>query len=173
MSLTHWRYVAIDNGLVAAVGNFLINGAIAWVLFRPYPEVPLWGPVSIAGDTIVTSLALPFISCLIVIGVTKWNVRGGRISPLPEPFDQHALAQWLPSTTWGRTFAFTLASGLLLAPATLATLAYLGVDAMPYHQFVIFKASWAVFDGACVSPLVAFLELARPALGRAEASIEP
>jgi hypothetical protein len=37
------RFVLLDNGVGAFVVNLLLNGAIAWLLFRKVTHVPMWG----------------------------------------------------------------------------------------------------------------------------------
>jgi hypothetical protein len=59
------RFVLLDDGVGAFVVNLLLNGAIAWLLFRKATHVPMWGQSSIADDTIVTAFLLPAITCLI------------------------------------------------------------------------------------------------------------
>jgi len=58
------RYLLLEQGVGAAGFNFLLNAAIAWLMFRGADVVPLWGQQSIAGDTIGTSIILPFLTCL-------------------------------------------------------------------------------------------------------------
>jgi hypothetical protein len=37
------RFVLLDNVVGAFVVNLLLNGAIAWLLFRKATHVPMWG----------------------------------------------------------------------------------------------------------------------------------
>jgi hypothetical protein len=54
MSPEHRRFLVLEQGIGSALFNFVLNGAIAWLLFRSFERVPLWGQQSIAGDTIGT-----------------------------------------------------------------------------------------------------------------------
>jgi hypothetical protein len=65
------RFVLLDNGVGAFVVNLMINGVIAWLLFRKATRVPMWGQSSIAGDTIATAFLLPAITCLIVTWISR------------------------------------------------------------------------------------------------------
>ena len=166
MSSRHWRYVLLDNGVGAAVINAAINGAIAWGLFHGVAAVPLWGQMGIAADTIATSLLLPFITCLVVTHLTAWHVRAGRLVPLDEGAEPHALLARLPRPTLIRAAALAAASLVVLVPFTLATLVLLGIDGLPFAGFLLFKIGFAVAASTLVTPLTAFVALAAPAATR-------
>src|SRR5262245_37741695 len=82
MSRGHRRYLLVEQCVGSAVVNFAINAAIAWALFRGLERVPLWGDQSIMGDTVATSVILPFITALIVTPLARREVRTGRLAPL-------------------------------------------------------------------------------------------
>src|SRR6266566_2703456 len=77
VSRAHRRYVFLEQGVGAAGFNFLLNAAIAWLMFRGAEAVPLWGQQSIAGDTIGTSIILPFLTCLIATRLARGLALGG------------------------------------------------------------------------------------------------
>ena len=77
--------------------NFLLNGAIAWLLFRSLERVPLWGQQSIAGDTIGTCFFLPFFTALIVTPLVRRRVRAGSVAPLGVDARDHPPLGWLPA----------------------------------------------------------------------------
>lgn len=165
MSVTHWRYLLLDNGLGAALLNAAINGAIAWALFHHLPIVPLWGAVGIASDTIATSLILPFLTGIIVTALTGWHVRAGRLAPLVLG-DARPPAAWLPEGTAGRAGMLAVVSLVLLVPVTLLAFVGLGVEELPFERFLVFKIAFAVADGLLVTPLVALLALSRAPVPR-------
>jgi len=73
---------------------------------------------------------------------------------------------WLPRTTGRRGVVLGLVSIALLAPLALFALVLLGVAAMPFWRFVIFKAAFAAIAAALVTPLVALWAIAEaPASG--------
>ncbi len=41
--------------IAAAFINLVLNGGLAWLIYRGSSEVPLFGEKSIVGDTVVTS----------------------------------------------------------------------------------------------------------------------
>ena len=161
MSPSQLRYVLVDNGLGAGVLNFVLNAGIAWAMFFRQPIVPLWGRTGVAADTIATSFILPFVTCVIVTRLTARHVRAGRIAPLDRQGEPLSILDRVPERTLPRAIVFAFASLVLLGSATVAVLMQLGVEGMPFRQFVLFKAGFAVADGALVPPLLAYLALAR------------
>ena len=82
LSPYHFRFLAIYESAVPALINFVLNGAIAWWLFRSAAFVPFSGPSSIAGDTLITSFLLPLFSCLIITWLIQRGVERGELRPL-------------------------------------------------------------------------------------------
>jgi len=145
------RYMLVDNGVGPFVINLLINGVIAWLLFRNATHVPLWGQSSIAGDTIATSFLLPLITSLIVTPIARGRVRGGHLAQLtPE-----AAPGWIPRNTVLRSVAIGIVCLILFTPLTLLALQMLGVGTMTPWHFVYFKGMFAAVEGALVTPFLA------------------
>lgn len=159
LAFTHWRYILLDNGVGAAFLNFGINAAIAWLTFKHTAIVPLWGAVGMATDTIATSVILPIITCVVVTALTRWHVRAGRLPPVGGGAEQSALVRLLPRATGRRAIVTALISLVALAPLTLTLLVALGIDEMPFRDFVVFKAAFAVVNGTLVTPPLAFVAL--------------
>jgi hypothetical protein len=152
MSDDHRRYLIVEQGGGAAIVNFLLNGAIAWGVFRHLDVVPLWGEQSIAGDTIVTGVVLPLLTCLIATGIVRRQVLGGKVRAL---VDAHPSVAWMPQRTVVRGLVLAMAVSLTLVPSTLALLTVLGVEGMGFWGFVLFKATWASAAAFVVQPVVA------------------
>jgi hypothetical protein len=165
MSLTHWRYLLLDNGVGAAFLNFGINAAIAWAMFHGQDAVPLWGQVGIASDTIATSLILPFLTFVIVSRLTRWHLRAGRLKALaPARHEgENRFTRTISGPALAQAGIFALGSLVALVPITLLVLVRLGIDSLPFRDFVFFKAGFAVVNGILVTPVIAFLALGRAA----------
>jgi hypothetical protein len=144
------RFLLVDNGVGPLVVNFLINGVIAWLLFRNSARVPLWGQSSIAGDTIATSFLLPAITCLIVTPLARGRVRSGQL-----PAAVEAAWRWIPRNMGWRALLIGLVCLLALTPLTLLVFGALGVGELTPWHFVYFKASFAAIEGAMVTPFLA------------------
>src|SRR6266403_944818 len=149
------RYLLLEQGVGAAGFNFLLNAAIAWLIFRGADVVPLWGQQSIAGDTIGTSVILPFLTCLIATRLVRGHVRSGKVAPLGWSRDTQPWIGWLPRGTLARGLALGGAGLLVFAPPVLLAHVALGVTNLDLGSFVVFKASFAAAEALVVTPLVA------------------
>src|SRR5262249_59211424 len=78
MSPAQQRYLVLEQGVGAAIVNFVFNAGIAALFFYGQTHVPLWGAQCIAGDTLGTTFILPFITCLVVTRIARGQMRGGR-----------------------------------------------------------------------------------------------
>jgi len=162
LSSYHWRFLAIHQSAVPALINFVLNGAIAWWLFRSAVFVPFSGPSSIAGDTLITSFLLPLLSCLVITRLIQRGVERGELRPLvivPEPGWQVWLSQLRPLR---RGVFFGLAGVVLGGAPVCAVFARLGPPGLSFWAFVWFKAAYAALLAAAVCPLIAWLALASP-----------
>jgi hypothetical protein len=160
MSPTHRRYLVLEQGIGAAGFNFVVNAAIAWLMFRGADAVPLWGQQSIAGDTIGTSILLPLITCLVVTPMARRQMRAGRFPPLGWTRESHPGLAWLPRGTLARGLVLGLACMAALVPITLLVIGWLGVTSLGVSRFVLFKASFAALAALLVTPLVALWAIA-------------
>jgi hypothetical protein len=177
LSDRHRRFLRVDQGLVPAIFNVVINGAIAWALLRGHPEIPLWGETSVGVDLIATGFLLPFLTCLIVSRLIAGQVRSGRLPAL----ESHQIA----SRGWHRRSS--LRRGLLLGGVGVVFASAPVVAALEIAQappiallpFVGFKAVWAGLLAGVLSPLIAWWALASASLaapvarGPAAATLAP
>ena len=159
MSPEHRRYLVIEQGVGAAVIDFLLNGIIAWAVFRGHEIVPLWGQPSIAGDTLGTTFLLPLLTCLIVTPLARGHVRGGKLSALGWTPTSHPVLRWLPAGTFARAVVLGLICTLAFAPIALSVLGTT-LTAMMFWRFVAFKACFAAGLGAIVTPIIALWAIA-------------
>src|SRR3989442_10785557 len=88
-------------------------------MFRGADVVPLWGQQSIAGDTIGTSVILPFLTCLIATRLVRGHVRSGKVAPLGWSRDTQPWIGWLPRGTLARGLALGGAGPLVFPPPGL------------------------------------------------------
>ncbi len=156
MSPAHRRYLLVDQGVGAAVFNFALNAGIAWALNRHADVVPLWGQQSIAGDTLVTSFVLPFLTCLIVTALVRAEVARGRLGTIELP----TAFRRLPARAWRRGAIFGIATVAALGVPAVAALAAFDLDGMTLGRFVLFKAAFAALAAVVVTPPIALYALA-------------
>ena len=149
------QYLLVEQGIGAAIFNFVLNGAIAWLVFRAQPVVPLWGQQSIAGDTVATCFMLPLITALIVTALARGRLGSGKLDPLAWTASTHPRLRLVPRGTVTRGIVVGVACMLTVAPLTIAVLWALGIHAMSLRTFVLFKAAWSALLAAIVTPLIA------------------
>ena len=164
MSPAHRRYLLVEQGIGAAVFNFALNAGIAWLLFRSQDVVPLWGDRSIAGDTIATSMILPFLTTLIVTPTARRQVRAGRVAALGWSRATHPTLGWLPRGTFARAFVLGVVCAVVLSPITLLVLGLLHVADLGFGRFVLFKAAFAAMEALLVTPVVSLWAIAEAAV---------
>lgn len=143
----------------SAIINFIINGAIAWAIYRPMAAVPIWGERSIAGDTFSTAFLLPFFVCLIVTPLTHRKVRRGEIPALCWRRVSHPVLGRLPSSAILRALVFGIFCAISVASFTVFALGALGINEMALLPFLTFKSTFAAILAGVVAPVSARLAL--------------
>jgi hypothetical protein len=137
----------------------VLNGAIAYALFRGAKSIPFVGASSIVGDTVVTSFLLPFATCWIVTGAIRKRLAGGKLS-VREEAPTGALASFFVARSRGaRAALLGVAAGVLVAAPVLLALSLAGIEQLERDSFLWFKAAYAGGLAALVQPAVAWLAL--------------
>jgi hypothetical protein len=154
LSAAHLRFLALEQGVGAALFNAALNAGIAWLLFRGRPSVPLWGVESVGGDTLVTAFVLPLLTALIVTPLARGRVRGAVLPHLPWTRDTHGWLRWRPASAFRRGVLLGAVSVAAVAVPTVAALALLHPTPMTVGGFVAFKAAFAGALAALVTPVV-------------------
>lgn len=158
LSDRHRRFLVVEQGLVPTLFNFVLNGAIAWALFRSATAVPLWGESSIGVDLLATGFLLPFLTCVIVSSLVVRHVRTGKVPPLPSAQLPHSRWFQRSSSTRGLLLG---AAGVLFGAVPVVWALSLG-RAQPFSvfSFVVFKAVWAAMLALMITPVVGWWALA-------------
>jgi hypothetical protein len=160
MSPAQARFVFLEQGAGAAIGNFVLNGLIGWIAYRSLSVVPLWGSKGIAVDAMATSFLLPLITCFILHVVVNKQVRSGAIEALPASWRTRAGFALLPRNVALRGLSLGLFSALALTVPTVGVLIALPVASLSLRQFLLFKALHAMTLAVVTSPLAAIYALA-------------
>jgi hypothetical protein len=154
------RFFLVDQGLVPFALNFVLNGAIAWAMFRGVESVPFLGQSGIVGDTLITSFLLPFATCLIVTGLIHKQLASGKLHALAVA-PRSGIGSFLAARgKASRGALLGVAAVALLGVPTLALLSVAGVDALAHDAFLWFKAGYAGAVAAVAQPAIAWLALA-------------
>jgi hypothetical protein len=152
------RFLFIGQTIAPFIVNALVNGAIAWAVYRGLAALPLWGNKSIGGDALATSFLLPVIICLIVTPLIRAMAKQGKT-----PTFDSALAGWLRIFQWSlfvRALLFGVVSTVVLGGITIALLTALGVQALDFNAFIVWKMFYTGTLAAIVTPIIALVALA-------------
>ena len=163
LSAQHRRFLLVEQGAIPMLFNLLLNGGIAWVLFRTDAAIPLWGSSSVAVDLLATAFLLPFLTCLIVTALVAHQVHSGNVpSLLP---GQLPLSRWYQRSPAARGVWLGTA-GILFGAVPLVWALSLGdAQPLPFPSYVVFKAVWAALLAFLVTPIVGWWALASASSG--------
>jgi hypothetical protein len=158
LSDRHRRFLLVEQGAIPTAFNLVLNGLIAWGLFRSAANVPLWGESSIGVDLLATAFLLPFLTCVIVSFLVSQHVRSGKVPPLS--LDQLPHSHWFQRSSSMRGL-FLGGVGVLFGAAPIVWALSLGqAQPFPVSSFVLFKAVWAGMLALMVTPVVGWWALA-------------
>jgi cytochrome P450 len=137
--------------------NFLLNGAIAWLIYGRTPTILL---ATLTVDTLLTCFLIPFLTCLIVVPIVWQLVRQGETTVVAWSRVDFWWLRWLPNGKWARALAIGVATAVLGTLIIVGLLSLLGIDSMAGSSFVWFKAAYTAVVAAFVTPLLALASLA-------------
>lgn len=156
MSKSLGRFLLVEQGLVAAFFNALINGVIAWWLNRGLQELPFWGAQSVVADFLATAFLMPLIICLIVSPLVARQVGRGQLAALDS-------ARSSAARLYSRFMLVRgLFAGLLGVVVTLPVLllwSWQGPMMVTLNEFVGIKAVFTGVLGGLITPLIAWWAL--------------
>ena len=154
LTLRHRRWLAIEQMLVPALLNLVLNGGIAWLIFRSHESLLLWGESGVGIDLMITGFLLPFAICLINSTVIRRQVERGKIPMIEMVSPLSGMAR--SSSLWRALVLATMGVGL----GALPLLAVVGLlEPMSVTAFVGLKGVWAGLLAAVVSPVIAWWAL--------------
>lgn len=157
LSEQHRHFLRVEQCIHPGLFNFVINGAIAWLITRSHATLPLWGDGGIGIDLIATSILLPLLTAVIVSRVIRGQVTKGKIAALdPAKIDERGLHH---RSAWIRGGVLALVV-LAVSGGPLVLLLHLA-EAQPIEQlaYVGFKALWAGGIAMLISPVIAWWAL--------------
>ncbi len=157
----HKNFLLVHQSLVPAGFNFVINGLIAWLLFRSLDTLTLWGEHGIAGDLLITAFLLPMLTCLIVSPLITKQVRNKKLSVLSSALQA---AQGMATKALVLRALFLGVVGLIFAAAPIVWLLDLvesqGVTiVLGSLDYALYKAVWAALMAMVITPVIAWWAL--------------
>ncbi len=161
LSPEHKKFLYIEQCLVPGVFNFLINGAIAWALFRSVSSLGLWGEHGFGGDLLITAALLPALTCLIVTPIINKQIRSGKTATLASVLHEDGGLSLQP--VWLRALVLALVGVVIGALPFVALLMMIeassGSISIGATDYAIFKAVWAALLAMLVTPYVGWWAL--------------
>ncbi|MDB4969959.1 MAG: hypothetical protein JWN44_5648 [Myxococcales bacterium] len=157
LSRAHRRFLLVDEVIGSSIVNFLLNGAMAWWVFRKATSVPLWGSSSIAVDTLVTSFVLPLLTALIATPIVRAQVAWRKLPLLPKAELRSSV--WTRRTVVMRGALLGVAAVVLVGAPVVLFFSLVGPHQLPTTSFILFKAGFAAALGAVVTPLLGWWAL--------------
>ena len=155
MQSAHYRFIILEQMIVLAIVNFILNGAIALGVNHGVKIIPLWGLISISGDTFATAFILTLLVGIIVTPITSKKIQSGHLPHSKWRRSSNSILGKLPQNTLARSLVLALISTLVFASATVLVLWALNITQMLFWSFIIFKASFAAFMSVIVGPIFA------------------
>ncbi len=158
LSKSHKLYLIKEQLLVPAILNLLINGLVAWLVFRNSEAINIWASSSIGSDLLLTGALLPFIMSLINSRLVAGKVHKDKIAPFPKE-DINANG-WHNRSILLRSLLLGALGLLFFVLPTLFIVMQVWAEPISLWDFVIFKALWAAILAAIVSPMIAIWAIA-------------
>ena len=155
MNRDHYKYLIIDQGILAFIINSTINAAIGYGIYISRLTLPLWGMTSIAGDIIIMTFLLTIIVSYLVTLATYKKIKKGRLEKATWRRLSNPILGKLPGNSFFRAMILALLFTIIIAPIVIVALAALGINEMTFMTFVIFKGTLAGFLAIIVAPLSA------------------
>jgi hypothetical protein len=170
LSDRHRHFLRIEQSLVPAIINVVLNGLIAWLILRAHTQVPLWGEPSVGVDLLATGFLLPLLTCLIVSRLIARQIRSGKLPPLAA--HQVASRGWHHQTILKRGLFLGIVGVIFASAPIVVALQIAHAQPIALYSFVGFKAIWAGLFAAVLSPLIAWWALASESMQLEPAAIE-
>ena len=150
----------VKETLFSVVFNIALNATIGILLFHAAETIPLYGPRSIAGDTIATAFLLSFLVSLIVSPLTKRRMRKGHIPNWEQEATRYRVLRILPSGTLPGALVLAVLVTTVTIPIALATFNALSVTELTFIAFVAYKSTLAAILAAIVTPIATLRSMA-------------
>ena len=140
--------------------NLVLSAAVAWMIFKDLPVVPLRGSLSVGADTLFTAFVLPVLICLVTVTLVRKKMAAGRAPELGQLADQF----WLrgihsSSFTFRHSLAFGVLGVMLVGVPVLCILMASVLSDMSLYNFVLYKAVLAAVLAALTAPVSVLIAL--------------
>ncbi|MGH7630382.1 MAG: hypothetical protein ACREOF_13575 [Gemmatimonadales bacterium] len=132
-----------EQAVVSAAINLLLNGALAWLLYRRLAVVPLGGEQGLVADLLITAFLVPLLVSLIATPLVRRDVARARVERQPLAAPNPRLLRRLPSNALALGLLLGLIAAIVIGGLTIGLLRVLGVDGLTFGASAMFKAGFA------------------------------
>ena len=160
LSPTQKKYIYVEQGISSAFFNLLINGGIAWLLFKGETIIPVFGDnPSVLFDGVVTL----FLLGVLLTGIVTPLARRAAIKK-PElrptvPRAETAVLKCLPKGLLLRCLFLGAVITAVLVPLFLLIFSALGVESLSPIGYVVFKGIYTGIVGGALAIVVVWSAL--------------
>jgi hypothetical protein len=159
MNRSHYKFLIVEQVILAFIINYLVNAAIGYVVYRGISTLPLLGMKSIVGDSIIMIFLLTIIVVFVVTLSTHKKVKDGHLEGLSWRRSTNAVLAKLPQNTFWRSFVLAIVFTIIITPFVIGALLVLNITEMTHMTFVIYKGLLAGLLAIIVAPLSAVCAL--------------
>lgn len=140
--------------LTASVFNAVLCAFFTYVFVPHAAPVPLWGAHGIAADLVPTVFMLTLIGGTVMTLAARRRLRHGSVDTIPD--EQCGwMARRLPRHPAPRILLLALLMTAVVVPVSVAGFWLLGVNALQFGPYLLFKACYGPLAGALsVKPAV-------------------
>lgn len=134
-----WKNL-LKSAFGSLVINLIINGVIAWLMFRSHTSIP-WAEMW--PDILITVFVISLIVGVTTIAISRQALRSGEMAPGDWQWRDHTLLGRLPENSLGRSVLFASVLTMVFGGLVVGSLGMLGVREMANWGYIGFKALYA------------------------------
>ncbi|OLS28808.1 MAG: hypothetical protein HeimC2_04090 [Candidatus Heimdallarchaeota archaeon LC_2] len=156
LSLPHYKYAIINQGIISVIINFFINGVVTWFFFRNDDEIQLFGIKSISVDIIQANFYFTFYTCFFITRAVYGDVSRKKIEPI------HKNLKFLKKYPSGYFFGSIILGifvSLLFTPIIIGSMMLIKLESFSLKEFIIFKSLWGAMMAAIWAPIFTLIAL--------------
>lgn len=151
------RFLSIEQALIPAFFNCVINAWFVWYLFGEEPAIALMsGQPSVLVDVVATLFLLPAIVCLIVTPLAAGAARKKKELRTTKTRSDYLILTLLPANLWARSAFIGLFAVLFLTLPTMLGASLIDTTSININAYIAYKGFYTAVVAAIVGPIIAW-----------------
>ena len=159
VTAAHWRFILINQTLVSIFMNFLMNGVMAWLVFKGRDNIVLWGENNAYMDLVATTFFFTFFTCFLVSKASYRAIDSGKLARVESDFIASLLKAYPPKPLIG-SLIMALMLALLVPPILVMSFYIFSNLVISHDAFILLKAFYGAGLALIATPLVCLIALA-------------